>query len=934
MIIEPQIKYSQVIDENLKQRAIAIDALLLGQEVTWVPQEGSAQLFLACPYWEVLYAGTRGCGKTDSLLMDFAQHVGSGFGMHWRGILFRETYKQLEDLISKTKRWFYQIFPNATYNESNHTWTWPDGEQLLLRYMRKVDDYWNYHGHEYPWIGWEELTNWPFNDCYEAMKACNRSSYPGMPRKYRSTTNPWGVGHAWVKSYFVDPAVQCTPIEEGGKTRVRIQGTIYENRILLKVDPDYLVTLQNIRDPNLREAWLTGSWDIIAGGALTDIWDENIHFIQPFVIPIGWRVDRSFDWGSSKPFSVGWWAESDGNAYFKKDGSQGWVPKGTVFRIGEFYGWNGDANKGSKMATSEIARKIREAENSFSFPVVPGPADPSIWTIDDGDSHADKMARQGITWVKADNSPGSRVAGLETLRELLYNSTCTPMESKGIFIFNNCAQWKRTVPPLPRDEKKMDDVDCFVAGTLIDTINGQIPIEKIDIDMLVETPIGFRKVIKAGLSGYSDTISVTLSNGVILKGTPDHKVLVEGKGLIPLCLLKRNNVLLQKELSLLNMEGLSSESMKEEDILNVVNLLPKSLDLHYFIESFGQITTELFQKEIVSTIKTTNQIEMKLKILNVYFREIMLDTISKKEYKKEVIWLKQIEDFSELVKVKRSLEKILRNAVKILLKENLRVLIVLNILLQNILDKNFVLLTAKKNKREMKNNVLSVMNGSIAKHIKQKKLRPVVMYVVGNSEKEAVYNLTVEQAHLFFANGITSSNSDTEDHCFDNETEILTDSGWKLFKDLDKTEKVATLTSDNKLVYQKPFRYISRYYEGDMYEYTSKKLNFCITLSHRLPVINQYSRKVKKENKWELKKIKDVNYNFWLYITVNCDAALEIQQQKLKVKQYKGRIFCVSVDNTTIFVRRKGTPFWSGNCYDETRYRVHTKKLVTTTQAI
>lgn len=55
----------------------------------WAPHPGSQTLFLSSPVYETLYEGTRGPGKTDALLMDYAQHVGQGFGENWRGILFR-----------------------------------------------------------------------------------------------------------------------------------------------------------------------------------------------------------------------------------------------------------------------------------------------------------------------------------------------------------------------------------------------------------------------------------------------------------------------------------------------------------------------------------------------------------------------------------------------------------------------------------------------------------------------------------------------------------------------------------------------------------------------------------------------------------------------------------------------------------------------------
>ena len=183
----------------------------MAERAIWAPQPGSQQFFVQCPFWEALYEGTRGPGKTQGLLMDFGQHVGQGYGANWRGVLFRETYPQLADVVAKSKKLFYQVFPGAKFNASDYTWHFPDGEDLLLRHMSKEDDYWNYHGHEYPWIGWEELTNWASPACYEAMKSCSRSSHPGMPRKYRSNCNPYGVGHNWVKAFWIDPAPAGVP---------------------------------------------------------------------------------------------------------------------------------------------------------------------------------------------------------------------------------------------------------------------------------------------------------------------------------------------------------------------------------------------------------------------------------------------------------------------------------------------------------------------------------------------------------------------------------------------------------------------------------------------------------------------------------------------------------------------------------------------------
>ncbi len=375
-----------------------------GRPVVWRPQPGGQQLLLSCPYFECLFEGTRGAAKTDAMLMDFAQHCGVGFGVHWRGILFRQTYPQLADVVARTKRWFYRIFPGIKFNEQSYSWKWPTGEELLLRHMRTVADYWNYHGHEYPWIGWEELTNWATLDCYDAMKACSRSSYPGMPRKYRATANPYGRGHNAVKMRFIDPAPAGVPIrDEQGLVRVRIHGHWSENLALLEADPEYPAKLRADGNEMRRRAWEQGDWDIVAGGMFDDVWDPRVHVLAPFDPPSSWRIDRSFDWGSSKPFSVGWWAESDGTEATLRDGTKRTFPRGTLFRIAEWYGWNQKPNEGLRMVDSEIGRGIvqRQKEIAWGGRVKPGPADSSIFDQQNGDSPAAQQERAGVRWEPA-----------------------------------------------------------------------------------------------------------------------------------------------------------------------------------------------------------------------------------------------------------------------------------------------------------------------------------------------------------------------------------------------------------------------------------------------------------------------------------------------------------------------------------------------------
>ena len=437
-------------------------------EIAWQALPGSQRLFLNCPIFECLYEGTRGPGKTDSILMAYAKHVGKGYGDRWQGVIFRREYKELDDLVAKSKRWFYQIFPDARWlaSKSDYKWIWPTGEELKFRVGKNADDYWSYHGHEIPFLGFEELTNWATAEFYLTMFSVCRSGDPRVPTQIRATANPWGKGHSWVKQRFIDPMLPGVPFRdpETGKLRVRSFGSIAENPYL---DDEYLNTLKAVDDPNKRRAWIMGDWDIAAGGILEDAWDRATHVLTPFRIPETWRVDRAFDWGSSAPYACGWFAESDGNTPVElADGRKRHYPRGTVFLIQELYGWNGTPNVGVRETNEVIAKRVKEVEAgmrgrliSNGHHIYDGPADASIFDVINGDSYAAEMSRNGVTWVPSYKGKGSRVQGWERLRSMLLASAKNDREMPGFFVFSNCRNWIRTVPVLPRDDKNPDDVD-------------------------------------------------------------------------------------------------------------------------------------------------------------------------------------------------------------------------------------------------------------------------------------------------------------------------------------------------------------------------------------------------------------------------------------------------------------------------------------------
>lgn len=474
------------------------------QNVIWKPNPGSQTLALTSPCQVTLYHGTRGPGKTDAQLMRFRSRVGIGYGPFWRGIIFDREYKHLDDLVSKSKRWYYKFNDGAKFLESNasYKWVWPTGEELLFRSIKTKEDYDSYHGQEYPFIGWNELTKYPTSELFQMMMSCNRSSFTPekdsprdpatgkitrliseIPLEVFATCNPYGPGHNWVKNEFIDVAGNgkivrrtLTDIfnprtqqkESITITQVAIFGSYKENPYL---SPLYIATLTTDNDENRRKSWLEGDWEVVSGGAIDDVWRKRIHVKPRFQVPIGWIIDRSFDWGSTHPFSVGWWAEANGEEATYTDPKTNLdvkfcPPKGTLVQIGEWYGTEKlGSNKGLKIGASKIAEGIKSYEidliknDWIQTQPKAGPADNQIRDVreDDVDTIEKKMADKGIRWEHSDKSPGSRKIGLELLRERL--KAAMTGEGQAIYYMDNCVASIATLPVLPRDPEKLDDVD-------------------------------------------------------------------------------------------------------------------------------------------------------------------------------------------------------------------------------------------------------------------------------------------------------------------------------------------------------------------------------------------------------------------------------------------------------------------------------------------
>lgn len=411
----------------------------------WQPQPGPQSSAITARWAdELFYGGARGGGKSDFQL-GYQLDGALTYPRHWRGIMFRKTYPELEELQARAMEVFgvsgavYKTQPSDKYPFSN-CWYWPGGASVKMRYIEHERDYTRYHGHQYTGISFDEVTEYASPDGLLKMLSTLRSAH-GVPCTVRLTGNPGGPGHIWVKARYIDESPPLVPYTDPdtGFTRLFVPARLGDNQALLKADPNYINRIRAATEGNeaLRRAWEDGAWDIVAG-AFFDCWERNKHVIKPFTIPDNWVRFRSMDWGSARPFSVGWWAVSSGDI----------LPRGAMVRFREWYGAK-SPNVGLKMRVEDVAEGIlARTKGRIDY----GVADPAIWHQDGGESIGEKFMRQGVIWRRGDNK---RIPGWQQVRDRLIGEDDKPM----IYTFDTCTDSIRTIPMLQHDSAKIEDID-------------------------------------------------------------------------------------------------------------------------------------------------------------------------------------------------------------------------------------------------------------------------------------------------------------------------------------------------------------------------------------------------------------------------------------------------------------------------------------------
>jgi len=429
---------NKVVTEDILDKVPKALKQEVDDNVIFKPNNGPQTDFLAAPERDVLYGGAAGGGKSYAMLIDplrFAHRAAH------RALILRRSMPELRELIDKSRELYPKAFPGCKYKEVEKLWNFPSGAKVEFGFLERDADVYRYQGQAYSWIGFDEITHLPTEFGWNYLASRLRTTDPEITPYMRCTANPGGVGATWVKKRYIDPHPPNESfVGEDRLSRKFIPARLDDNPYLAE-DGRYEEMLQAL-PPTQRKQLLEGNWDVNEGAAFTEF-EQDIHVITPFEIPISWERIKGIDYGYASESACIWGAVD--------------ASDGTLIIYRELY------QKG--LTGVDLGEKITQLELNDPYSVQ-GVLDTAAWarTGTTGPTVGESLIRAGHKLRRADKN---RVQGKVQIHEYL------KVQQSGrprLQIFNTCPNLIRELQSIPLDKNNPEDVDTHAPDHAYDAL--------------------------------------------------------------------------------------------------------------------------------------------------------------------------------------------------------------------------------------------------------------------------------------------------------------------------------------------------------------------------------------------------------------------------------------------------------------------------------
>lgn len=690
--------------------------------------------FLRLKNREALFGGSASGGKSSALLMSALQYVDY---QDYACLILRRTYTDLARpgaIMDRAHAWLSGT--DAKWDGHKKTWLFPSGARITFGYLETESDKWRYQGSELQTIIFDELTQFEQSQYLYLMTRLRRKFGSKIPLRIRCATNPGGVGHSWCKERFID-----RPNEEISFVPARVEDNPHVDQA------SYRINLEQLDETTKRQL-LYGEWITDAQQQLYKFSPErNLAYCLPGLpYPKEWTYVLGIDLGASQvkattAFCIVAFNDTTPVAYIVHcEASHGMYPTTIAERIRELIKQYGHM----KIVIDEGALGKgygEEFRRRYHIPVEPA-------------QKRDKLGHRRLINGAFERGEIKLLPGTEVLQKELVD---TIWDDRGLDAY-----------------KGQELHNCLVGGSLIETLRGEVPIKDVVIGDFALTRQGYCRVTASAYSGRKQIYSLRTSCGRLLRGSGNHPVFVENKGWVPIDALLYGDMIVvcqKKNISSLTAENIQDVSIPVIDLKECITY-QRQRQAPGCIEIYGPSITAKSLKGITSIIKTAIRSIMTLKILNALrLQNICLTTVRIREISRKYvnIFLRQEKQRKNGMPLPKESNGTVNTAsIAGSAKEALTTCV--SFAKPNSAQEPIQQKSAQENVMPKQEDVQALITNkeiahgakkySFAESTRNKNFAHDYVLELKMESEEEVYDLTVEKAHEFFADGILVKNSD------------------------------------------------------------------------------------------------------------------------------------------------------------------------------
>lgn len=396
--------------------------------------------------FNLLLAGGRGGGKSYCASLDLLRHV-EKYGAQARPLVIRESYRSLEEIEDLVEELLLAAYSGKVgRNRQDHVIRCPNGAKIEFGVLAEPKHYKAYQGRSFTYLLVEEAGEIVQNKWIDLLRS-NLRAPEGIPLREVRTANPGGVSHAHIHQNYIAKAPAYQPFKLDGETWVHCPSVFTDNEHIDQAAYKRRLVSACGGDDELLKAWLTGDWNIARGAFFAGSLSEDVHMLpadyRPKVWP-SWRPYLAGDWGSAAPAVV--------YVVGRSPGDTPGIAKDSVVLLDEIAtNEPDDYATGLRWPPGKLAEAIQEMCGKWGFQ--------PRGVMDDAIGIEQNLLDYFRTTynIYLDKPEKGRIAGWAKMRQAMTNAN-EQNGAPGLFVSARCRYFWATVPFLPRDPNRPEDV--------------------------------------------------------------------------------------------------------------------------------------------------------------------------------------------------------------------------------------------------------------------------------------------------------------------------------------------------------------------------------------------------------------------------------------------------------------------------------------------